>query len=169
MSQLTSWLMNPSPIVLIVEDDPITQEILARYLHQAGFGVLLASDGEDALMLLRQTGSLISWVVTDIHLPGMINGWVVGAEFHLTHPFRPVIYTSASKLEAHKRAAGGVFLPKPYCPALLVALVTELSATADFDHRAVPDRLAALLAQHGVPEPDAISSLQQTEEYPCVP
>ncbi len=37
----------------------------------------------------------IDWLFADIRLPGAVDGWVVGSEFRLTHPFRPIVYASA--------------------------------------------------------------------------
>ena len=132
--------------ILVVEDEPITQEIVTRYLERSGYRVLRADCGEDALQILRREGGAIDWLLTDIHLPGVIDGWVVGAEFHLSYPLRPVIYTSALTPGASRCPAGGVYLPKPYSPALVADVIGRLSEqdpTRDF--RTPSDRLQELL------------------------
>jgi CheY-like chemotaxis protein len=138
-----------SRTILVVEDEPITQEIVVRYLERAGYSVIAASCGEDALQVLREEGGAIDWLLTDIHLPGVIDGWVVGAEFHLSYPLRPVIYTSAFSPGASPCLAGGVYLPKPYSPAMVADVIGRLSSqdlTRDF--RTPADRLQELLDRY---------------------
>jgi len=89
-------LMAPTKTrILVVEDEPVTREIVTRYLQGAGFDTLSALSGEEALEILRSNGPAIDWLLTDINLPGCIDGWIVGAEFHLSYPLRPVVYASA--------------------------------------------------------------------------
>ena len=78
--------------ILIVEDNPITRSIVTRYFEVAGLRVDAAESGEEALAILRAHGPAIDWLFTDICLSGGISGWIVGAEFNLNHPLRPVIY-----------------------------------------------------------------------------
>jgi CheY-like chemotaxis protein len=123
--------------ILLVEDEPLTQEVTTHYLQQAGFTVHGAATGEDALAILRQEGGAVDWLLTDINLPGRIDGWIVGAEFHLSHPLRPVVYASAFAPHQQARPAGGVFVSKPYSPAAVVELLGRLAAK---DPSAAPDR-----------------------------
>jgi two-component system, OmpR family, response regulator len=135
--------------ILVVEDEPITQEIVVRYLERAEYCVLAASCGEGALQILREKGGGIDWLLTDIQLPGVIDGWVVGAEFHLSYPLRPVIYTSAFSAGLSPCLAGGVYLPKPYSPAMVAEVIGHLSSqdpTRDF--RTPADRLQELLDRY---------------------
>jgi two-component system, OmpR family, response regulator len=123
--------------ILLVEDEPLTQEVTTHYLQHAGFTVHCAATGEEALAILRQEGGAIDWLLTDINLPGSIDGWIVGAEFHLSHPLRPVVYTSAFAPHQQAHPAGGVFVSKPYSPAAVVELLGRLAAK---DTSAAPDR-----------------------------
>src|SRR5215204_2112451 len=86
--------------ILIVEDEEITRTITVRYFEVAGLLVHAAESGEEALAILRSHGAGIDWLFTDICLPGVISGWIVGAEFNLNHPLRPVIYATASADQA---------------------------------------------------------------------
>ena len=69
--------------------------------------------GEAALTILRDRGAAIDWLFTDIHLPGLIDGWTVAHAFRAIHPDRPVVYTST---DANGRIGvpGGLFLRKPF-------------------------------------------------------
>jgi DNA-binding NtrC family response regulator len=112
--------------VLVVEDDPITREILSKSLQDGGFGVRVVSTGEEALMILRLEAHTVDWLVTDINLGGLTQGWVVGAEFDRTHPHRSVIYTSAAK-QALFPSSGAVYVSKPFDARHIVDLVRDLS------------------------------------------
>jgi CheY-like chemotaxis protein len=126
--------------ILLVEDEPLTREVTARYLEQAGFAVLCAETGEEALAILRRLGSAIDWLLTDIKLPGCVDGWVVGAEFHLRYPLRPVVYASAAAPRRPAQPAGSMYVAKPYSPARIVELFQRLAAedTSSSDLRAAP-------------------------------
>jgi CheY-like chemotaxis protein len=136
---------DPTTTILVVEDEPITRQVVTRYLEREGYRALTAESGEEALATIRQEGSAIDWLLTDINLPGVIDGWVVGAEFHLNYPWRPVIYASAGA-QRPAPCAGGVFVPKPYSPAMITHLIGCLSAQdRTIDHRTPAERLQELL------------------------
>jgi CheY-like chemotaxis protein len=116
--------------ILIVEDDDITRIVIVRYFEVAGLQVFAAEDGAEALEILRRHGRGIDWLFTDINLPGEISGWIVGAEFNLNHPLRPVIYATASAEQAYVQAAGSVFIQKPYSPKDVFAVFQELESKA---------------------------------------
>jgi CheY-like chemotaxis protein len=97
-------------------------------LRKAGYEVLSAETGEHALMLLREWGERIDWLFVDIRLPGVIDGWIVGSEFTLNHPLRPVIYASAYAPDSSRQVAGSVFMPKPVSVTKIVATFKELMA-----------------------------------------
>ena len=140
--------VNPSHriTILVVEDEPITREILVRYLERSGFVIRSCSTGDEALSIVRTDGASIDWLLTDINLPGRIDGWVVGAEFHLMYPLRPVIYTSACAPTLKSNMAGGVYVPKPFSPAKIVEIIEQLTDQDETrDLRTPADRLAELL------------------------
>jgi two-component system OmpR family response regulator len=116
--------------VLLVEDDPDLNEMIARVARREGFDVLSAYTGEQALALLRQSHSSVDWLLTDIRLPGLIDGWVVGSEFRLSHPLRPVIYISGSESDTSRRAAGSLFLRKPVSVTDLITSFERMRAEA---------------------------------------
>jgi len=68
--------MSSKSTVLVVEDEQLMLDIVALELEDAGFAVLQAETGEDAISLL-QTSERIDLLLTDIRLPGQISGWTV--------------------------------------------------------------------------------------------
>ncbi|QEE41458.1 MULTISPECIES: response regulator [unclassified Methylobacterium] len=105
--------MRPAQCVLIVEDSYLLLEIIASLCETQGIRVIEASTGEAALTLLRARGHEIDWLFTDIHLPGLIDGWTVAHAFRALHADRPVVYTSTDA-SGGRGVAGSLFLRKPF-------------------------------------------------------
>jgi len=73
-----TWVRDPE--ILLVDDDDQLRESIADGLEEAGFIVVRASDGNDALGHLR-TSSLPSLVLLDLMMPGL-NGWQLCEVMH---------------------------------------------------------------------------------------
>jgi signal transduction histidine kinase/CheY-like chemotaxis protein len=63
-----------SPLVLVVDDEKATRELIARGLHKEGFRVLAAASGDEALRLAREKRP--DAISLDVLMPGM-DGWTV--------------------------------------------------------------------------------------------
>jgi signal transduction histidine kinase/CheY-like chemotaxis protein len=63
-----------APLVLVVDDDKPTREVISRGLQKEGFRVLAASSGEDAIRLARERRP--DAISLDVLMPGM-DGWTV--------------------------------------------------------------------------------------------
>jgi two-component system OmpR family response regulator len=115
--------------ILVVEDDANLHDLIVNVIRRSGHEPVSAYNGEDALRILRDPNQHIDWLLTDIRLPGVIDGWVVGSEFTLTRPRQPVIYMSEVVQDsASRRAVNSIFLPKPVNVSDLVATFTRLKA-----------------------------------------
>lgn len=114
--------------VLIVEDSYLLLEIIASLCETRGVRVLEASSGEAALTLLRARGTEIDWLFTDIHLPGLIDGWTVAEAFRAIHADRPVVYTSTEMSMRRSGVPGGLFLRKPFQVREVDAMVQSVVA-----------------------------------------
>jgi CheY-like chemotaxis protein len=102
--------------VLIVEDQWLIRETIVQYFVNAGWSVLEADNGEEALNILAH-GHSIDVVVTDIRLGGVFSGWDVADAFKKSRPSGRVVYTSANSVETRRVVANSVFIGKPYEPA----------------------------------------------------
>ena len=111
------------PCVLIVEDYPLAREMYRVTLEYAGFEVVEAADGVEALLSVRDT--VPDLILMDLSMP-LMDGWEVTR--HLKGDGRtagiPIIVLSASRrddLEEKTRRAGCVALvTKPCLPSDLV-------------------------------------------------
>jgi CheY-like chemotaxis protein len=97
---------------LVVEDEWLLRLDLVEELTRAGWRVLEAVTGEEALALLEKMERL-DFLVTDIRLPGPVDGWQVAQSARARHPGLPVIYVSANPVDQVRKVPGGIFLGKP--------------------------------------------------------
>jgi CheY-like chemotaxis protein len=84
-----------APTVLVVDDDPGARDLLGRYLQRAGYAVITAGGGEEALRLLRATKPDV--VMLDLLMPQM-DGWAVLAAMKETPALTdiPVVMVSVT-------------------------------------------------------------------------
>jgi two-component system, response regulator PdtaR len=110
--------------VLLVEDDPLILFSLADHMREEGFEVVETRDASQALEALAEHSDLAA-VVTDVHMPGPIDGLELTRIISRLVPKLPVIVASgrATKVDV---PPGVMFFPKPYLLEDLSKLVKEL-------------------------------------------
>jgi PAS domain S-box-containing protein len=115
--------------VLIVEDEAAVCRLAKRVLEVAGYRVLTASNGFEALTLLEQHDGPVHLMLTDMVMPGM-SGRDLAIQLDATHPQTKVLYTSGYTDDAilHNRLphAAADFIGKPYTIAELTRKVREV-------------------------------------------
>jgi len=123
--------------ILLVEDEDAVRSMLRRVLVEAGYAVLEASNGTEALRLAAEQAGPIDLVITDVVMPGMGGGtmveWLAGVR-----PDLKVLYISGYMDDAVVRQgvtrAEVAFLQKPFTMAALTARVRELLDPGDTEH-----------------------------------
>jgi two-component system, response regulator PdtaR len=102
------------PGVLVVEDDPLVRFALAQSLSDAGIVALEAGNSNEALSLLAEADD-IRVVVTDIDMPGSINGLGLARILTDAKPYVHVILISGVPLSKDTRLPPGTkFIQKPF-------------------------------------------------------
>jgi CheY-like chemotaxis protein len=116
--------------VLFVEDEFFIREWIAQSLSEQGFAVDSVTNAVDAL--LHITRAPIDVLLTDINLPGGMDGTALARRVRELQPDVAVIYASAraAMLQQEARVPGSLVLPKPYEPAVLGRLVAAAVRTA---------------------------------------
>ena len=100
--------------ILIVEDDVLTNEYLEFILQQAGYEVLSATSADEAAALLEDRDD-VQLIVTDINLPGTINGLKLAAAAKARRPeMNIIIVTGYGAPKGDEIPPGSLFVPKPY-------------------------------------------------------
>jgi len=114
--------------VLFVDDEPALRDLAERALRLAGFRVLTAADGREALEVFRDRSADVRVVVLDLTMP-RLNGEEVLRELRRLHPGVRVILSSgfSEKQATQHLSAGDLtgFLQKPYRPQELVEKVRQ--------------------------------------------
>jgi CheY-like chemotaxis protein len=104
-------------VVLVVDDDPGVREIAARVLERAGYRVLQAAEGAEALEVARAHAGPLHLLLTDVVMPGM-NGRELGVRMSEERPETRLLYMSAytedEVILRGVRVAEVSFLPKPF-------------------------------------------------------
>src|SRR5947209_2283421 len=112
----------PGPKILIVEDEFLIRLTLAEALADEGFRVVEAESGDEALALLD--AEEITLLLTDIQLPGSMDGLALAREARRRWPDIPVIYMTGrpDTMRADQPAsAHDVYIAKPYLPSEVCA------------------------------------------------
>jgi PAS domain S-box-containing protein len=118
--------------VLVVEDDEGVRRVAARSLRRAGYGVLSASSGPEALRLAAEHAGPIDLLLSDVGLPGM-SGPELADRLAAQRPGLRVGFVSgyAAGEEGGASPRGDApVLAKPYVPEDLVAWVAGLVGEA---------------------------------------
>jgi CheY-like chemotaxis protein len=105
-----------APTVLVVEDDPQVRNLLERLVDAAGYGVLSAGSGAEALAALAAPGAEVDLLLTDLGLGDLHGGELARRAVELA-PGLPVVYSSGYERAPPVRGgmpAGDGFLRKPY-------------------------------------------------------
>lgn len=121
--------MKPSELdapVLIVEDDPNTAALVARYLEREGFATRQVTDGAAALALARRQPP--GFVILDIMLPGA-DGWEVCRELRRISTV-PILFLTAREEEIDRvlglSLGADDYVVKPFSPRELVERVKAI-------------------------------------------
>ncbi len=119
--------------ILIVEDEAAIRRLATRVLEAAGYQVLTASDGVDALRVLEARGSPVDLLLTDVIMPNM-GGAELAARVAELYPSTRVLYASGyagdAELGVDAIGASGNFLGKPYQVVELTRKVQEIMTKA---------------------------------------
>lgn len=111
-----------APRVLIVEDDFLVRLDTAMWFEDAGWSVLLASTVEEGLGLLEDPGR-IDAVFTDVQLAGKMTGIDLAVVATFKDPATPILINSGRPVDRSQLPEQAVFIPKPYQPTEVVALM----------------------------------------------
>ena len=96
-------------MILLVDDEEAYRELISRVLTKAGYEVLQAADGLQALSLLEESN--VDLVISDILMPNL-NGYGLVARLRAKWPTMPVILTTGflSQEAAKSMMNGSVIL-----------------------------------------------------------
>ena len=115
--------------VVIVEDEFLVRDLAVCELEDNGFTVVEFETADAALPYLREHGGKAALVLTDVQMPGSINGLDLVALLDSMWPGVPVLITSGGPLvDPRKLPPCAAFLSKPWRPEDMVERVAGLLA-----------------------------------------
>jgi DNA-binding response OmpR family regulator len=121
--------------IMVVEDEDDIRNFLVEVLTDAGFDIVYAETGDAALQLLQKED--VRLVVTDINLPGHLDGIGLATAARQRHPGIPLVFISGRPtklLDAWVLEDPAAFLQKPFSFNTLVTAVngfTRADRTAE--------------------------------------
>jgi CheY-like chemotaxis protein len=120
--------------ILLVEDEDIVRRLIAKVLQDAGYTVLEAANGEQALSLIKNKNASVHLLLTDMIMPKM-NGRELAKKFRLLYPQSRIIYMSGYVEDENIRAEiaqGCAFLQKPVSHTVILHKIRKvLDASKD--------------------------------------
>jgi PAS domain S-box-containing protein len=130
-------------LVLVVDDEPAIRSVAHRVLTTAGYQVVTAANGDEAVKLLRDPELTVDLVLTDVVMPGM-TGAAFAAQVKAMRPGLPILFMSGYEPQDIAAAAGGIdpfeqIITKPFSRPALLAKVTQM-LTADAGVGKAPGR-----------------------------
>lgn len=113
-----------------MEDEDLVRLILTEILFDEGYDPIAVSTGDEAVCLIDGPDGF-DMVVTDIQMPGRLDGIAVGRQARARHPDIPVVYVTGrpeSMSGVGRLGPRDAFLRKPYGPRDILAVINRLLA-----------------------------------------
>ncbi|NBJ13471.1 response regulator [Microvirga arsenatis] len=113
--------------VLVVEDQILVRIFAADFLEDAGFKVFEAASADEALTVLEARPD-IQAIVTDVEMPGSMDGFGLARTVSERWPGVKVIVTSGRRQPGADELPEEIpFLAKPYLPTTVVSLIRQMA------------------------------------------
>lgn len=118
----------PAPVILVVDDEALLRMLAADHFLDAGFEVLEASDGGQAVTLLASRSDIAA-VMTDVQMPGEPDGFTLSRHVRDACPGCAIVVVSGrASPRPGDLAERARYVRKPYHGADMVRLVEQLLA-----------------------------------------
>ena len=115
-------------LILLVEDEQSVRDLTAKMLEGLGYATLTAVDGAAGLDILSKRDD-IALLITDIVMPGELNGYDLANRVREVRPDLPVMLVSGHPLERgmsqQSEQWSGALLQKPYRTGELARFVSS--------------------------------------------
>jgi CheY-like chemotaxis protein len=111
--------------VLLVEDEVLVRLMIADKLRDAGYTVIEASNAQEASELLRHSSIAVRVILTDIQMPGALDGVGLARKVRSEYPAIKIVLTSGYLTALDWTDHDGFFC-KPYNPDRLIQHIKTL-------------------------------------------
>lgn len=112
--------------ILVAEDESLLRMLAVDRLEEAGFHVIEAANGDVGARILCD-GRDIAGVVTDIQMPGSIDGCALAEIAHTQHPDAVILVVSGNCMPSQSELPEGAkFIGKPYDFELVLRTLQQM-------------------------------------------
>jgi DNA-binding NtrC family response regulator len=117
--------------IFVIEDEPALRALISRTLHDLGYRVMEAGSALEALNWARAATGAVDLLLTDVVLPGAMQGEALSKEILSLFPGIPVVfmsgYTRESMVHSGRLDEGVTLIEKPFkLEDLMAAIRREL-------------------------------------------
>jgi CheY-like chemotaxis protein len=113
--------------ILVVDDDPPILQAVRRILEQGDYMVLTSPSGDHAWDVIKRGHAKVDLVLTDIVMPGSIDGLSLAAKIGQRRVKLPVLFMTGALPEGDERLAEitreKLLLRKPFSPKQLLEFI----------------------------------------------
>ena len=102
------------PSILVLEDDEIIRSLMVDVLEEFGALVTSFPSADEGMIYLEQGDEPVDLIVSDIQMPGLLNGYDLSRVVAHRWPGVPVLLTSGNTKLAAQLGSSVRFLPKPW-------------------------------------------------------
>jgi two-component system cell cycle sensor histidine kinase/response regulator CckA len=117
--------MGTRKVILVADDEATLLNFIRVFLHEEGYDVLAAADGNEALRLSRIHDGTIDLLLTDVEMP-RLDGISTYRQISAERAEIKVLFMSGALPESLEVLNGLPFLPKPFITAALRTKVREV-------------------------------------------
>lgn len=115
--------------IMTVDDSASVRQMVSFTLKEAGYDVIEAVDGQDALSKLN--GSPVHMVITDLNMPNLDGiGLIKGIRANSSYKFVPIVMLTTESQDTKKqegKSAGATgWIVKPFKPEQLLAVIRKV-------------------------------------------
>jgi CheY-like chemotaxis protein len=101
-------------VILVVDDEEKIRNLIGDQLEAVGYEVILAASGDDAFEILQET-LRIDLIVTDVKMPGAINGFDLVQKALASRPhLRTIIISGYTGESTQRTGQADRFIQKPF-------------------------------------------------------
>lgn len=118
------------PTILVVEDEVLLRCVICEELRAHGFQTIEAVNADEALAVMSSSAP-IALVMTDIMMPGAMDGLALAEWIRTARPELKIIVTSGHSAVWPCPDTADAFIAKPYDPARVAQRIKELLASLD--------------------------------------
>jgi len=120
-------------LILVVEDDPLILEFLCEILQEEGFVVQPQTSADAASAYLEQHSDNVRLLLTDITMPGKLNGADLANQFGDRWPDKPIMIMSGFETPESSGVRHPVsFIKKPWALGQLLDCVKDALKSKPF-------------------------------------